>query len=159
MNEILTALFEHHTWANLRLIDACAGLTEEQLDAGAPGTFGSVRETLVHFVANEEAYLAAFGQAPPGREAFTFRGFDDLRTRAERSGRALVELAARTDGDPTVRGDWRGEPYALPTSVFVIQAINHATEHRAQIATVLSQQGVTPPVLDGWTYHEATDGG
>lgn len=160
MNEILTALFEHHTWANLRLIDACAGLTEEQLDAGAPGTFGSVRETLVHVVASEEGYLARLERTPPPeRDAYTFRGLDDLRTRAERSGRALVELAARTDGDPTVRGDWRGEPYALPTSVFVIQAINHATEHRAQIATVLSQQGVTPPVLDGWTYAKATGRG
>jgi len=159
MNEILVALLRHHAWANARLIEACAGLPDEVLDEAAPGTFGSVRDTLVHVVANEEGYLAVWEQTgPPGRGAFAFRGFDDLRARAERSGRRLVALAERTDGDPVVRGEWREGPFALPTSVFVIQAINHATEHRAQVATILSQRGVAPPVLDGWAYAEETGG-
>jgi uncharacterized damage-inducible protein DinB len=159
MNEIASALFRHHTWANLRLIDACAALPDEVLDATAPGTFGTVRDTLVHVVANEEGYLAAWEQSPrPGREAFAFRGLDDLRQRAARSGRRLIEQAERTEGDPEVRGEWRGGPFALPASVFAIQAINHATEHRAQIATILSQHGVAPPVLDGWTYAEERGG-
>lgn len=36
----------------------------------------------------------------------------------------------------------------------LVQAINHATEHRAQIMTTLTQAGVEPPSLDGWTYGE-----
>jgi uncharacterized damage-inducible protein DinB len=36
----------------------------------------------------------------------------------------------------------------------MLQAINHATEHRTHIATILTQQGVEPPVLDGWHYNE-----
>jgi uncharacterized damage-inducible protein DinB len=38
----------------------------------------------------------------------------------------------------------------------VIQAINHAIDHRSQIATLLSQQDIEPPDLDGWSYNDAT---
>lgn len=41
--------------------------------------------------------------------------------------------------------------------VVLVQAINHATEHRTQIFTILTQQGLEPPVLDGWTYGAAND--
>jgi len=33
--------------------------------------------------------------------------------------------------------------------------INHATEHRAQIMAILTQLGIQPPDLDGWSYFEA----
>jgi uncharacterized damage-inducible protein DinB len=38
----------------------------------------------------------------------------------------------------------------------MVQAINHATEHREQISSMLTALGVTPPDLDGWAYGEAT---
>ena len=50
MVPLLVTLYEHNTRANLRLLDFCAGLSDEQLDASAPGTFGRVRDTLVHIV-------------------------------------------------------------------------------------------------------------
>jgi uncharacterized damage-inducible protein DinB len=37
-------------------------------------------------------------------------------------------------------------------SLFLLQAVNHGTEHRSQVATVLTQLGVEPPGMDGWTY-------
>jgi uncharacterized damage-inducible protein DinB len=36
----------------------------------------------------------------------------------------------------------------------MVQAINHATEHREQINSMLSTLGMTPPDLDGWSYGE-----
>jgi uncharacterized damage-inducible protein DinB len=38
----------------------------------------------------------------------------------------------------------------------LVQVINHATEHREQIKSMLSALGVTPPDIDGWDYGEAT---
>jgi uncharacterized damage-inducible protein DinB len=35
------------------------------------------------------------------------------------------------------------------------QAINHATEHRTQIRTALTQAGIEPPALDGWAWDAA----
>jgi uncharacterized damage-inducible protein DinB len=49
-SDTLTTLFRHHLWANLRLFERCAGLTNEQLDAPVVGTYGSIRDTLQHIV-------------------------------------------------------------------------------------------------------------
>ena len=35
--DTLTTLFSHNLWANLRLLERCAGLTTEQLDATIVG--------------------------------------------------------------------------------------------------------------------------
>jgi uncharacterized damage-inducible protein DinB len=44
----------------------------------------------------------------------------------------------------------------MPVSLYLLQAINHSTEHRAQVATILTQLGVEPPAMDGWTYFLAS---
>ena len=77
-----------------------------------------------------------------------------MRERAQRSGAALASLAASAQPTQVLRGVWNAEPYAIPASTILIQAINHATEHRAHVATILSQHGVAPPQLNGWTYGE-----
>jgi uncharacterized damage-inducible protein DinB len=36
----------------------------------------------------------------------------------------------------------------------LVQAIDHAAEHREQIKSMLSALGITPPDIDGWSYGE-----
>ncbi len=50
----------HHIWATERLIDACEVLTPEQLQTPAPGTYGSVLDTLRHLVSTDGWYLTFF---------------------------------------------------------------------------------------------------
>ena len=161
MTTILVELFRHNQWANLRLLDACAGLSDQQLDGAAPGAYGPIRATLVHIAAAQDRYLAVSpGERPERvlREGCVFPGFDDLRDRLRRSSEALTTLAEATPPARVLRGLWRGEPYAIPASVVLIQAINHATEHRAQVTAALSQRGIEPPPLDGWAYGEVAGG-
>jgi uncharacterized damage-inducible protein DinB len=58
MTGTLLELFRHKTWATLRLIEYCQGLTDEHLDATIPGTFGTIRETLRHLVGADEGYFS-----------------------------------------------------------------------------------------------------
>lgn len=51
--ESLVTLFSHHLWANLRLVEGCAALTAEQLDATAIGAYGSIHDTLQHIATSE----------------------------------------------------------------------------------------------------------
>jgi len=157
VNTVLVRLFEHNRWANLALADACLGMDRSILERAVAGTFGAIRPTLAHIAGAEERYLLAL-EGERRDEAAPFETTDpplaEIRTHLDRSGRGLVEVAGRLDGDPTLTGTHRGEPYAMPASVFLLQAINHATEHRAQIATTLTQLGIAPPVLDGWAFAE-----
>jgi len=41
--------------------------------------------------------------------------------------------------------------------VVMLQVVNHATEHREQIKSMLSALDVTPPDIDGWDYAEANN--
>jgi uncharacterized damage-inducible protein DinB len=160
MSETLIQLFTHNAWANQRLFDACDGLSDAQLDATVAGTFGTIRDTLMHIVGAQERFTAALADSGPlgkSREHGAFPGIAELRDGARTSGEALVELArlaARAQPGATVTTAWRGEDYTLPVWLLLVQAINHATEHRTQVAAILTQLGIEPPGMDGWTYHE-----
>jgi uncharacterized damage-inducible protein DinB len=156
MNDSIVNVFRHNTWANLALIDACAKLTDDQLATAVDGTYGSIPRTLVHVVAAEDGYLwrVTKEQAEPELDEDDFPGFAVLRSRAERSGRALEELARALEEDHVVHWNRRvdGQAAQMPASLFLVQTINHGNEHRSQVATVMTQAGVTPPELDGWAY-------
>lgn len=158
MNPILVAMFEHHKWANLRLIDFCRDLTAEQLELTVPGTFGDTLQTLRHVVANEAHYLTFIAQAPavePYPQRGNFTGWAALRAKAVETADAWLALAAKIDDDPVQRNAWHGDVAEDRTSLFVAQVIDHGTEHRAHIRTTLSAHGITPPEVDGWTWSEA----
>ena len=75
------------------------------------------------------------------------------RIAAELSGSALVEIAENLQEDPILRTmSDEGEPVELPIMTLVVQALNHATEHRTHIASLMGYQGVQPPSSDGWEY-------
>jgi uncharacterized damage-inducible protein DinB len=152
----LPDFFKYNLWANLRLLDACAHLSDAQLDATTKGTFGSVRATLMHLFAAEEGYVRALtGKIPTPRLADLphFPDFDELRRRAKRSGEALITVAEQGDLSQILHLD--GGSYEASVIIVLIQAVNHAIDHRSQIATLLSQQDIEHPELDGWAYNDA----
>ncbi len=144
----LADFFQYNLWANRRLLDACKELADSQLDTTTSGTFGSVRETLMHLLASEEHYVWDFtgtSPAPPLSDLTSFPGFDELRRRSESSGNALIVIADQHDLDRVLSLD--EGTYEAPAIIVLIQANNHAVDHRSQIATLLSQQGIEPPEL------------
>ncbi len=132
----------------------CRALPEDLLDATAVGSYGTIHDTLVHYIGGEQRYVHWLGgdlgmePMPPGD---AFPGFDYLTASVRASAIALTALAndrpgSRVDRDP-------GE--VIDTEVILVQALNHSTEHRSQICTILTALGATPPELDGWTWGEA----
>jgi len=157
MSETLIELCNHNVWATQRLFAACEELSDAQLDATLVGTFGSIRNTLMHIVGAQERIATVLAEAGPvsvNRDGDLFPGLAELRARARTSGEVLVELAAHAPSGATVTTTWRGEAYALPVWMLLAQAITHATEHRTQVAAILTQQGIAPPTMDVWAYHE-----
>lgn len=148
--DTLTTLFSHNLWANLRLLERCAGLSREQLDATIPGAYGSIHATLQHIARGEKLYFSQIStgrrynrpkDAPPMTIA---EMTESLRT----TGAGLIEWAPKVQADDMANND----PDIVPKTIILTQAINHATEHRAQVTAIMTQLGIQPPAVDGWTY-------
>lgn len=152
----LVKLFEHNNWANMQIIQACYALSDEQLDAEPQSaTKGSIRGTLSHLVTSQRGYLALLTLPVEARPTAPLT-FGELQESANTSGEGLLALL-RDDGNfPKTRLQTRDGFYVEPW-VVMVQIINHATEHREQIKSMLSALGVTAPNIDGWDYGEVTN--
>lgn len=153
---MLLQALRYNRWANLRLLDVCAGLTEEQLQAGSPGTYGSIAATWQHLLAAEQRYLRRLvGGEPRLSENDEFPGVATLKQHAERSGDELIEAVGHFDPDGTSQGrDDRAPRHWL----VMTQAIHHGNDHRTHICTILGQNGIDYGGLDVWAFGEANDG-
>ncbi len=165
MVDLITDLYRQNEWANLRLIEVCRALTDAQLDATAPGAFGSIRETLMHLVGAEALNVRRLGATPvlelPSRGA-VWPGFDALEAVVRSSADGLIEQASAVGGSTIVVQEAPGVRVEIAANVILVQVINHSTEHRSQICTVLTVLGALPSrgddgqtIVDAWAWSDA----
>ena len=149
---LMSDAFNHHVWATIQVIDACASLTDEQLATTVPGTYGSIIGTLRHLVGGDVFYLDVLRQEhEPFDEATS--DIPALRGVMELHGDAWqAQLAG--DPDPTtdvIEFEDSGETH-VPFGVRLAQALYHGTDHRSQICTALSYLGIDPPAIEAWDF-------
>jgi uncharacterized damage-inducible protein DinB len=160
VNDGLIDSFHHNTWATHEVLRACRDLSPEQLDATAPGTYGSVIDTLRHLVRSEGGYCRRLtGEEPdwyrlpnaaPDLEELARRN-DDLAARWERF------LAQPFDAERIFVIPWHdGKDYDVPAGLVLSQALHHGHEHRTHVCTVLTTLGIPTPGLGLWEWGEAT---
>jgi len=150
----LVALFRHNLWANVTLLEFCAALDETGLAATAVGTYGAIYDTLHHVTRAEQWYLFLLTGREPERRLDRNDRPDvaTLRELARQSGVAMIDVAAAATADDVRILEEGGKRWPFPAGMILTQVINHATEHRAQVMTILTQLGVEPPELSGWAY-------
>ena len=152
----LAALFEHNAWSNLKLIDFCAGLSAEQLEATAIGGYGTIRATLLHLVRAETRYAArAAGQTPNPPPEVPYPSFEVLREAVRWAGAELLAGALAAHADTMVVQHRPGVTEEYRLADLMAQAITHAVEHRTQVAACITALGLEPPDMAGWAWMEA----
>jgi len=153
---VLTTLFAHNTWANLKLLDFCEHLSDEQLDATAIGCFGSIRDTLHHIVGAEVSYVERVNGKLPRRPLSPnqFPDFAVLQDAVRWAGDELLQLALAARNDTSVRQRPPRQLIEYKLASLMAQAITHSTEHRTQISAIITQLGIEPPDMSGWKYME-----
>ena len=160
MTTNLQQLFRHDLWANRLILDASAGLTPDQVDATVVGTYVSLGRTLFHLIASIDSYAARLAVRPRllvNDDAVAVPSNGHLRAILESAGPELIELAGSTTGVDTVEVMRPDGLIAVPGWIILVQAIDHGREHRTHIATILTQLGIEPPDMDGWTFMNASD--
>ncbi len=153
---VLTTLFAHNIWANLKLLDFCAHVSDAQLDTTAVGGFGSIRDTLAHIISAEVGYVERVNGKLLAAPAPTdqFPGFVVLKDAARWAGDELLQLALSAREDTLVRQRPPRHIFQYRLASLIVQAITHSTEHRTQIAAIITQLGMKPPDMSVWQYIE-----
>ncbi len=149
--------FDHHAWATRRLIEACAAADPAALDVPQPGGYGSARATLAHLVGGDAFYLWCLtGREQPGDpSALDLAGLAGV---AAASAAAWREYLATGPDPAAVVTDVDGPGYRRDATVGLrlAQALQHATEHRAQVCVALSAAGAGEVDVSVWAFGDAT---
>ena len=158
--DTITTIFSHNLWANTVLFDRCCELTEEEMDASIQGVYGSIRETLNHIMRAEKSYFSRISTGkqydhPENGPRLTVK---DLLSEVKSTGAGFIDWVSKIDEKDSVMIDWDGTMREVPKTIIlnqvINQVINHATEHRSQIMSIMTQIGIEPPDVSGWTYFD-----
>ena len=155
IESVLVKLFEHNHWANMQILQTCATLSDVLFDAEPDATTkGSIRATLQHLFESQQSYWTQVAGIQPLFNWQTPPDFAELQWAATITGEGLLALAKDESNKLNLTFHYDG--YSIEPWVVMVQAINHATEHREQIKSMLSTLGITPPRIDGWMYGNVT---
>ena len=147
-------MFGYGTWANALFFRVAEGLTQEQLEAKAAGSFPSVVGTLAHIVSAEWVWLRRWlGESPSAMPDWVaMPSLPELKLRlasveAERD--PFVSALADADLDRVVSyRTLAGQAFSDPLGDLIRHVVNHSTYHRGQLVAQLRQLGQTPPNTD-----------
>ena len=148
-------LYDYGYWANRKLFPVLAQLTPEQFTETVAGSYGSVRNTLVHIMSAEWGWLDRCGghKRGPALKPEDYPTLSSLlETWAVVEAHVRAFLASLTDADLT-----RTVEFTLPQSDrahvmrlgdLLQHSATHAVHHRGQVALLLRALGHVPGNFD-----------
>ncbi|HET7341749.1 MAG TPA: DinB family protein [Methylomirabilota bacterium] len=151
--DVVRTMYRYNAWANVRILDTAAALTHEQLAAPGGASFDSVRDTLIHVVNGQWLYLERWqGRSPRAWPEPAPADLATIRARWERvEADTRTFLGALTEARAAAVVEYvnmEGQRWAYPLWQQLLHQVNHATQHRSEIAMVLTRLGHSPGWLD-----------
>ena len=144
-------LIAFHYWARNRMLDAVDLLSQEQFTRELAGSFGSIRDTVVHALSADCVWLSRWKGAPLAG-MIDPKNFPDVG--AVRRAWSEQEASLRSFFDRLNEEDIQKviayRTFAGIESQAVLwqmlqHMVNHASYHRGQVTTLIRQLGATPP--------------
>jgi len=150
----LERLYDYGYWANRKLFQVVAQLTPEQFTQTVAGSYGSIRNTLVHILSAEWGWLDRCGGPERGPALKpdnypTLESVVDTWSTVERHVREF--LSKLNDGDLARTVEFanpRGEKRSMVLGALMQHATIHGVHHRGQVALLLRSLGYTPENFD-----------
>jgi uncharacterized damage-inducible protein DinB len=150
----LERLYDYGYWANRKLLAVVSELTPEQFTQTVAGSYGSVRNTLVHALSAEWGWLDrcgghARGQALEPNDYPNVASLVETWTQVEAWVRAF--LASLNDDELHRNVEFtnpRGDLRSMVLGELLQHAANHGVHHRGQVALLLRMLGRVPGNFD-----------
>jgi uncharacterized damage-inducible protein DinB len=157
-------LYKYNQWANARILDSAANITQEQFRAQAPFPHGGLQGTLVHALSAQWIWLTRWeGSSPTSLlKKEEFPTFESLRARWSDEEKRLMEFV-ETVSEERLNStfDYRntsGKPFTKVLWQVMAHVVNHGTQHRSEAAAMLTDLGHSPGDLDLISYLIETQG-
>jgi uncharacterized damage-inducible protein DinB len=135
-------LVAYNEWANNRILDAAAKLSEER--------YAQVAGTLTHLLGTQRYWYDNWTHAE--REEIAPPTLDAMRDAYAASHDEMRAFFANLTDDDWQRAEpwWKrwGYEQTLPLGETLFQVVNHSTQHRSEIAIVTSLHGASSGDLD-----------
>jgi uncharacterized damage-inducible protein DinB len=153
-------LYGYNSWANRRILDTAAALMPKQLTGSSIASFDSIHNTLVHTMGAQWMWLSRWqGVSPkamlnPADFADIVAIKDHWAKLEQQTGlfvQALDETALEAEIHYTTT---EGTAKSRPLWQLMLHQVNHATQHRSEIAAVMTHMGHSPGWLDIVMYVE-----
>jgi uncharacterized damage-inducible protein DinB len=154
----LQRLYDYHYWATRQLFGVVAQLTPEQFTRSVAGSYGSIRNTLVHVLSAEWGWLDRCG-GPQRGERLNPQDFPEVEAltrvwaRVEECVRAFLCDLGDADLSRDIAFAFGGGPkHSMPVGDLLQHAALHAMHHRGQAALLLRMLGYVPGNFDFLLY-------
>jgi uncharacterized damage-inducible protein DinB len=153
--ELATTFATYNARMNDKLYAAAATLSDSDRKAARGAFFGSIHATLSHILWADLTWLARLEGLPDiggGFGAEIEPEFDVLRQRRTQVDARIASyassLTAERLGQSFTWTNTKGITRSAPLFILVAHLFNHATHHRGQTTTLLSQLGIDVGVTD-----------
>ncbi len=155
--QLIAHLYDYGEWADRRLLDRAAMLTDEQLRH--PFTRGAqpILHSFVHLVSAEWRWYRSWLAAPP-TPRLTVDDLPTLDAIREQWEPLFAERRAFIAGltpdllDKTITRSYFGREVQLPLWQALVHVGNHGTQHRSEIAAMLTDADHSPGDMDMLVY-------
>src|SRR5258708_7811897 len=156
MKDHYARLAGYNAWANRRLYDAAAELSDSDYRADKGAFFKSMHGTLNHLLATDRIWMKRFtgeGDAPDRLDATLHERLADLRAAREAEDRRIVRWIDGLD-ETTLQSVIRyrrvstPDEFVQPLMAALDHWFNHQTHHRCHAHTILTRLGKKAPDLD-----------
>ena len=148
-------LARYNRWANRRLYEVAAQLSDAQFRENRGAFFGSLRGTLNHILVADRVWLERIegtGPKPSSLDEILYDDFAGLRAAREAEDERILRVVTATPAERFESAlsyrSMAGTPHELPLAQILTHVFNHQTHHRGQAHTLLGQFGLATPVLD-----------
>ncbi len=155
----LEVLYDYGYWANGKLFNVISQLTPEQFTVAVAGSYGSIRNTMVHLLSAEWGWLSRCG-GPERGPRLNPADYPTVESLIEVSGKVGVHvrefLSGLKDEDLARNVAYmndRAEERSMPLGTLLQHAANHGVHHRGQVALLLRLLGYAPGNLDIRVYY------
>ena len=160
----LKDIYEYNYWANKKVLDVASQLTPEQFTQPVAGSYGSIRNTMVHMMSTEWGWLSRCGGHARGEalKADAYPTFEAvLKTWTAVESYVREFLSGLRDEDMVRYVDYlnpRGESRSMPLAELMHHAAIHGVHHRGQVALLLRVLGYVPGNFDMVFYYAEKHG-